>query len=319
MMMSTPLSGRQYSLAYGEYEAVVASVGASLRVLRYRDRDLVVPFTADEVRPVFRGAVLAPWPNRVINGRYSANGEEQQLALTEPARGHALHGLVAWHDFGHEETEPDRIVLVAQLPAQQGYPHPLQIRVEYRLDDQGLSTTVTGTNFGRSNAPWGTGPHPYLTAGVGGVDQWSLELPAQTVMTVTSERLIPAGLADVVDFEGGRFDFRTTRSLAGAEIDHAFTDITRDADGQATVRLVDAVGEGVAMTFDSRCPWIQIHTADRPEPELNRIGLAVEPMTCAPDAFNSGAGLVRLNPGDSHAANWRIQALNASSKPPAAR
>ncbi len=307
--MSTPLSGHQFSLAHGEYRAIVASVGASLRVLRHRDRELVVPYAPDEVRPAFRGAILAPWPNRVINGRYTDGGQVQQLGLTEPERGHALHGLLVWHDFTDEEIAPDRIVLVARLPAQQGYPHPLQVRVEYRLDDDGLSTTVTGTNLGRSVAPWGTGPHPYLVAGAGRVDQWFLELPAQTVLKVTPDRLIPDGLADVIDLEGGRFDFRTERSLSGAEIDHAFTDMSRDADGRATVRVVDQIGKGVAMICDSSCPWIQIHTADRPEPELNRIGLAVEPMTCAPDAFNSRAGLVRLPPGGSHSARWRIQAL----------
>ena len=89
MMTSTPLSGRQFTLLHGEYRAVVASVGGSLRVLRYQDRDLVVSYAQDEVRPAFRGAILAPWPNRVIDGRYTHDGPLQQLSLTEPARGPA--------------------------------------------------------------------------------------------------------------------------------------------------------------------------------------------------------------------------------------
>ena len=93
-MARTPLSGVQHAhrAAHG-YEAVIASVGASLRSLTYEGRDLVVPFDADEVRPAYRGATLAPWPNRVVDGRYTFGGVEQQLPLTEPARGHALHGL----------------------------------------------------------------------------------------------------------------------------------------------------------------------------------------------------------------------------------
>jgi aldose 1-epimerase len=32
----------------------------------------------------------------------------------------------------------------------------------------------------------------------------------------------------------------------------------------ATVRLVDPSGTGVEMVWDQACPWVQIHTADRP-------------------------------------------------------
>lgn len=312
-MTSTPLSGRQYELTNGDYSAVVASIGASLRSLRLGDRDLVVPYAADEVRPGFRGAILAPWPNRVVNGRYSDGGQDHQLALTEPERGHALHGLVAWLDFVDDEVGRDRVVLVAHVPAQLGYPHPLEVRVEYRLDDDGLVTTVTGTNLGRGVAPWGTGPHPYLVGGNGRVNQWLLELPAGAVQVVTPDRLIPDGVADVGEVENGHFDFRHRRSLSGVEIDHAYTKLARDADDRTIVQVLDTDGKGVAMIFGPECPWIQIHTADRPEPGYDRIGLAVEPMTCAPDAFNSGEGLIRLPPGARHAASWRIQALEGNS------
>jgi len=306
----TPLSGRQYTLLADAYTATIASVGASLRVLQHRDRDLVVPFEADQLRPLYRGAILAPWPNRVVEGRYAYDGVTQQLALTEPDRGHALHGLAVWHDFAAEQTDPKRVELQTQLPAQQGYPHQIEVAVTYELDEHGLLTTVTGINIGTSTAPWGTAPHPYLTAGGGRVDDWSLELPAHSILTVTPDRLVPVALGEVATTAGGTFDFRIERSLDGIKIDHAFTHLARDEDGVTTVRLRDSTGQGVAMTFDEACPWVQIHTADRPEPSLNRVGLAVEPMTCAPDAFNSGVGLIHLAPGESHHATWRIQAMS---------
>jgi len=304
-----PLSGRQYDLTHEAYSATVASVGASLRTLQHDGRDLVVPFGADELRPRYRGATLAPWPNRVVDGRYEYAGETLQLALNEPDRGHALHGLVAWQDFEGSQTEPDGVELAAYLPAQEGYPHQLQVRVAFRLDDYGLLVSVTGTNIGATSAPWGTGPHPYLVAGPGRVDDWSLELPASQVLTTTPDRLIPVGLADVGTEQDGQFDFRQARRLGSTAIDHAFTGLTRDAPGDATVRLRTEAGDGVAMTFGAVCPWVQVHTADRPEPAQHRLGLAVEPMTCAPDAFNSGLGLLHLGPGESHQASWRIAAL----------
>ena len=108
-----PVSGTPVVLRSGAYEAHIASIGASLRALTHDGRDLVVPFGADEVRPGFRGATLAPWPNRVVDGRYAFAGEEYRLSLTEPRRGHALHGLVAWLDFAVAEAGPDAATLTA--------------------------------------------------------------------------------------------------------------------------------------------------------------------------------------------------------------
>jgi aldose 1-epimerase len=89
-------SGAGFELRAGPYTAGVRAVGASLQRLRHDDRDLVLPFGDDELRPAFRGVVLAPWPNRVGDGRWTWRGDEHQLPLTEPRLGHALHGLVAW-------------------------------------------------------------------------------------------------------------------------------------------------------------------------------------------------------------------------------
>ncbi|KZE41247.1 aldose 1-epimerase family protein [Microbacterium sp. T32] len=311
--MTTAVSGTPVVLRAHGYEAAIASVGASLRSLTHEGRDLVVPFAADEVRPYFRGATLAPWPNRVVDGAYVFGGEEYQLALTEPNRGHALHGLLGWADWSVVDGDEESVTLTAVVPAQAGYPWWVEVTTTYRLGPDGLAQTVRATNRSEDPAPWGTGPHPYLVAGPGALDTWTFELPADTVLEVTPDRLAPVGLASVaVDAE--RFDFRAPRVIGAVEIDHAYTDLIRDADGRATVTLTDPSGTGVALSWDAGCGWVQIHTADRPEgPDhpANRAGLAVEPMTCAPDAFNDQAydfatGLVVLAPGESHEVGWTI-------------
>lgn len=303
----TSLAGRSITLAWGDYTASITTVGASLRALQHRGRDLVVPFAVDQLRPVYRGAILAPWPNRIVDGRYSYAGQEQQLALSEPDRGHALHGLVVWTDFTVVSLDGDRAELTTTITAQTGYPHPVRVDVRYELSGSGLATTVTGTNLGATPAPWGTAPHPYLVAGPGLVDDWHLLLPGRQVLTVTRDWLVPTGLVPVADDHD--FDFTAGRVIGDTFVDHAFTDLDFGAEGQTKVELRTAAGDGVAMTWDHRCPWVQIHTADRPDPAEHRVGLAVEPMTCAPDAFNSGLGLVDLEPSESSAAGWRIEAL----------
>ncbi|KJQ55143.1 Aldose 1-epimerase [Microbacterium sp. SA39] len=322
-------SGRQLRIAAHGYEAAIASVGATLRSLTFDGRDLVVPFEADEVRPAYRGATLAPWPNRIVDGTYRFAGVEYQLPLTEPERGQALHGLLAWTEFADRLVLDDRIVLAAVIEPQTGYPFRVEVEVEYRLDADGLQQTVTANNIGADAAPWGTGPHPYLVAGARSlskersderrteraqrvevtkrVNAWTLLLPASEVLTVTPDRLSPVAVEPVSQHP--EWDFRTARRIDDVFIDHAFTGLDR-TDGIAEVRVTAADGTGVAISFDERCPWVQVHTADTPaEPSTSRIGLAVEPMTCPPDAFNSGVDLVTLEPGASHVASWRIRAV----------
>ena len=175
-------------------------------------------------------------------------------------------------------------------------------------------------NESEDAAPFGTGPHPYLVAGPGALDTWTLTLPAADVLEVTPDRLSPVVLRDVAAYDPDRFDWRASdpaRVLGAVEIDHAYTALERTPDGFATVRLSDPSGTGVEMTWDAACPWVQVHTADLPggpAQPFHRAGLAVEPMTCAPDAFNAerydyDAGLIVLAPGADTSASWRISGL----------
>ncbi|BDZ51957.1 galactose mutarotase [Frondihabitans sucicola] len=265
-----------------------------------------MPFDEDAIRPVYRGAILAPWPNRVVDGRYEFDGAEHQLPLTEPDRGHALHGLLVWARWHVASSTSASVRLEAEVVPSDGYPFALDVAVTYALDDGGLTTTVDATNAGSKAAPYGTAPHPYLSAGPGRVDDWTLTLPAADYLEVTEERLIPVATHPVATHRD--FDFRSAKPIGDLFLDHAFTGLERDG-GTSTVTVTAPGGTGVAMSWGTELPWVQVHTADRPEPELDRLGLAVEPMTCPPDAFSSGTDLVRLEPGQAHTAAWTISAL----------
>lgn len=300
MSGALPVSGTQVALRAGGYAADVATVGASLRALRHDGRDLVVPFAEDEVRPLYRGVTLVPWPNRVVDGRYEFDGAVQQLALTEPDRGHALHGLACWSDYRVVSRSSDAVVLETEIVAQAGYPHRLRVEVAFRLAEDGLTQTITAVNTGPTRAPYGASGHPYLVGGPGRVDDWTFELDAAEVLQV-DERLSPQGVEPVA---GTPFDFAAPRTIGDLFIDHAFTGLRA-----SRARVLAGDGRGTEMRWDAVAPWVQVHTADRPEPEYDRAGLAVEPMTCPPDAFNSGTDLVVLEPGESHTVSWTIAAV----------
>lgn len=303
----TAPSGAQHELASDGYLAVVTEVGASLRHLSHEDRELVVGWPAEVMMPAHRGALLAPWPNRITDGRYRApgpDGAEQQLPLSEPKRHNAIHGLVSWVPWRLVARTEASVVLAYRLFPQTGYPFALELSASYALGSDGLTCSVQATNLSPATAPYGCAPHPYLVAGPGHVDDWTLEVPATRVLEVTEDRLLPVG---VVDVDGTRYDYRAPRTVGDAFLDHAYTGLLRDDTGLTTVRVTGADGSGAHVRFGADCPWVQVHTADRPEkPDISRIGLAVEPMTCPPDAFNSGTDLVLLEPGASHQASWTI-------------
>jgi len=304
-----PLSGAQCTLRTGDYVAEIASIGATLRALRYRGRDLIVSFDADEIRPGMRGAILAPWPNRTADGRYRFADAEHQLPINEIETNNASHGLVAWMRFEPVELASGSARLCGWIEPQPGYPWRVRLDVEYVLGHDGLSIAVVATNESSTSAPFGVGIHPYLLGGAPGraaVDDWLLEAPVAEVI-LPDERMLPSALVPVA--EHGALDFRSARRVGSDVLNHAFTSIARDEDGAARVRVVGDGGLGAEISWDEGCPWLQLYTSDESSGDEWRHAIAVEPQSCAPDALNSGRGLLALAPGASSRFSWRLRAL----------
>src|SRR4051794_26684883 len=118
-------SGEQHQIAGGGYRAVVTECGAGLRLLEHGDRHVVAGFAEEAMASAGRGQLLVPWPNRIEDGRYSFEGRDLQLPLTEPSRGHASHGLVRWASWSVRERDEDAVSLTYRLMAQTGYPWTL--------------------------------------------------------------------------------------------------------------------------------------------------------------------------------------------------
>jgi aldose 1-epimerase len=299
-----PPSGRQVELRQGEQRAVVVEVGGGLRTYEAGGVAVLDGYPEDGICGGGRGQLLVPWPNRVRDGRYQVHGEPQQLALTEPALGHAIHGLTRWLPWQVEQPAPAEAVASCTLHPAPGYPFRLDCRVSYRLDPAGLTVTMAVTNRSARAAPVGLGAHPYLAVGPGLVDATRLQLPALGRL-VADERSIPRGRSDVA---GSPYDFRRGREVGGTVLDTTYTDLVREPDGLARVRLARADGREVTLWADRRWTHLQVFTGETlPAPERRR-SLAVEPMTCAPDAFNNGDGVRMLAPADTLAGSWGIHA-----------
>ena len=302
--LSIPITGAQHEISAGDYVATVTELGANLRTLRHRDVPLITEYDAGQLPPAASGELLLPWPNRIDGGRYSFGGETYQLDLSEPARGNAIHGLTRWASWQLVAVSEDTVELGLRLLGRTGYPFCLELRAEYRLSPAaGLEVTVTAHNAGVRPAPYGTGSHPYLHAGPGLVDGWTLELPA-TRWLPTDDRGIPSG--EPRDVTGTEFDFRGGRPIGATGLDHALTGLTRDSSGRVWARLTSD-GASVALWAGPGYTWLQAFTGDTLGPDSRRRAVAIEPMTCPPNAFVTGTDLLTIAPGTSVQHRWGLQ------------
>jgi len=294
--------GEQFELRLGDQRAVVAEVGATLRSWEVAGREFLDTFAPDERSTGGRGQVLLPWPNRIDGGAYTFLGQRYQLPLTEPQRRNASHGLVRWLNWAPLERSAARLVLGLRLEPQPGYPFALALELDYALSPAGLAVRTTARNAGPTPLPFGAGQHPYFTVGTARVDDALLRLPARTYLT-TDDRLIPTGRAPVV---GTALDFQAERPIGGTRLDTCFTDLRADVDGRVRVALSHPVGAPrLTIALDAAYRFVQAYTGDSlPEEAGRRRGIAIEPMTCAPNAFNSGDGLRVLGPGETFTAVW---------------
>jgi aldose 1-epimerase len=303
--VSHPPTGTQYLLRHGEQHAVVVEIGAGLRTYRDGETEIVDGYQRDEACPGSRGQLLLPWPNRVAGGRYPFDGRDLQLPVNEPRTGCAIHGLTRTLTWSAVEVADSTISLALDLGPQAGYPFTLELDVTYRLDATGLTVSTTATNRGDTPCPYGAGAHPYVRAGDGLVDDAVLTVPA--AMTLEADvRGIPTGVSRPV--AGTVFDFRSPRAVGPLVLDTAFTGLQADSDGITRVVLrAPASDQRVTVWMDGTHPYAMIYSGDTlGDVPRRRRSLAIEPMTCAPDAFNSRAGLVVLQPGGTHTSTWGI-------------
>jgi aldose 1-epimerase len=293
-------SGQQWRISAAGHEATVVEVGGGLREYGVGGVPLLYGYAEDEPAPSSAGAQLVPWPNRIRDGRYTFRGTARQLPLTEPKFHNASHGLARWSLWRPTAVSPDSVTLACTVPPQSGYPFRLDVSTTYTVSARGLEVSHEVTNTGVDDAPFGFGAHPYLYVPGTDTDDLVLHLPGATDRVVTDDRCLPVGREAVA---GTPYDFSSPRRIGTVELDTAFAGV----DGPVTLSTAD--GRGVALWRDESFPWVQVFTSDVLAEPRRRASVAVEPMTCPADAFNTGDGLLVLAPGESWRGRWGIGPL----------
>ncbi|MEE1296475.1 MAG: aldose 1-epimerase family protein [Bifidobacterium sp.] len=296
-----PRTGQQYTIIHGDYQATVTQLGATLRVLRHQGRDVIVPMGPDDIVTCCQGQLLVPWPNRIEQGRYTFDGVEYQLAITEPDRDNAIHGFGSRQYWTLDSLETDSVTLHWRVPPMESYPFEVTVTATYTLADDGLHLTIAARNDGDTGAPWALALHPWLANGsdaygdaIDAVNaQCSLQVPARTHVTV-NKNLIPTGTEPV---DGTKFDFREARKLDQQPYDDALTDVEHDEQGNTTAIFTRPDGVRVRVGGGPTVTSFQVCDGTGFPPAKHPCGVAVEPQTAYANAFRTGDDLIVIEPG----------------------
>ncbi|MDQ4503661.1 aldose 1-epimerase family protein [Sinomonas sp. ASV322] len=301
-------TGRQFRIARGGSTAVVTELAAALRSFEADSVLLTETFGDGDIPPGATGITLAPWANRVEDGRWTLDGKVQQLDITEPSRGNASHGLLRNTGYAVLDAAEDRVSLEAVVFPQHGYPFLVRHRVDYAIDDDGgLRVRQTLANDSSRPAPFVLGAHPYLRLGDVPTGELTLAVRASTRL-VADERLIPRETAPAV----GEWDLSSGRRVGDLDLDAAYTDLAFGdaspsggaAHARATLTAPD--GRSVWLWQDERCPYTHVFVT-RTFPGRD-VAVALEPQTGPANAFNSGNDLGWIEPREEASMEWGIGA-----------
>jgi len=300
-------TGEQFVLtratATGTSTAIITEVAAGLRTFQIDGVDLTEPYPAGKTPPFGDGIVLVPWPNRVEDGIWTLDGKRQHLDITEPARHNAIHGLLRSTAYRVTEQSETSVTLAATVYPQHGYPFMIDSTVTYELVADGLSVTHGFRNVSATKAPVAVGTHPFFRIGDVPTEDLVLRLSASTRFE-TDDRLIPVAENAV---EGTKYDLREGVRVGDLYLDDAFGGV-EPTGGETVSSLTAPDGRRVEMWQDDQHPYVQVFTT-RKFPKDGGLGLAVaiEPMTAAPNALNTGLGLKWLEPDEHWVVRWGIR------------
>lgn len=319
MLYSGPMTNAttpdtEIMLSFGNQRAVVSPWGASLR--RYflveasgNEVDIVWGYSGGRQKKGGQGDVLMPFPGRVAEGRYTFDGEDFQLERNDKEGPNAIHGFVRtlpWRVVGVEAScAVFEVCLDAEQYGSNGYPFSLAIQVTYGLDDTGLFCSFDVRNAGTRPAPLGVGFHPYFTVGTPLIDEVEARIPGAGFLEF-NDKLTPTG--KILPAAGTEWDCLDFRRIGEKKFNHCYVQLARDAEGMATASLRH-VGSGrvIDVLMDRSFSAVVVYTGDAIA-DAPRCAFAIEPMTCASDAFNHPEwGLKRLAPGERFSGRYTIR------------
>ncbi len=229
--------------------------------------------------------------------------------MNEPARGHSIHGFASERAFRVTRRGPYFVTAILDSTDYSDlssiWPWPFKLEIDYEVGN-GLRLKARVTNTGNSMMPFGFGAHPYFHAPLnrkGSRDAMMIQLDADARWQLDAS-LIPTGAVEPL---AGKYDLRAPHPLGADTYDDAFRMAPISNDDRPRARLIDpSLKVALEVRADAAFEVFVVYA-----PPDNAV-VALEPYTCAPDAFNLAArgvaaGMRELGPGQTFEAGFEIR------------
>ena len=299
----------EITLTQHGFQLTVSPYGASLRGLSHKGDAVITGYTGAANKAGGQGDVLIPFPGRIAGGQYTFDGKTYQMERNDKDGPNAIHGFLRSLLWQQETLTETSVTFAAEIQAAEyaakGYPFSLRAEVTYQVTDDGMACTFTLTNIGENTAPVAAGFHPYFTVGSEWIDTDQLQVPFESTLEF-DDNLIPTGR--VLPVQDTPLDFRQSHLIGTVQLNTCYLHPTRDADGLLRIRLHSSETErSVTVILDPTFDYVVLYSGDPLPDSHRRRALAIEPMTCASDAFNHPEwGLVHLEHGKKLTGTWRV-------------
>lgn len=252
----------------------------------------------DDFKKAYRGVLLAPFPNRIKNGQYVFENNTYQLPINRPTENNALHGFLYNQSFKIVEKkvteDKSKLILRNDYKGElEGYPFRFSTEITYVWEAPNKLEVFTEiTNSGKNNMPLGLGWHPYFQFPQS-INKIDLKMNT-TKKFLVDEQMIPT-------LETAKFSsYKKIKKIEAENFDDCF-EVNNSANVHLTT-LIDALN-GISLTVEqptTAYKYLQVYTPP------TRDCIAIEPMTCPPNAFNNQLGLIKLQPNEKYICSYTI-------------
>ena len=294
----------------GEYGCVLPEFGGNLNelvLLKPTDKNLIsvmdgyATFEEAQENSGYKGAKLLPFPNRIGDGQYMFDGVTHELSINRPQEGHAIHGLFYAQPMQVKKVKTGKEAVSVTLEYKyngkmKGYPFPCRVQMTYKLNEKGITCKTNIKNIGSQVMPLGDGWHPYFKLDTATVDSLLLKLPPCEDIIIDSRKL-PTHETELHHI------FSEVTPIAKNVLDNGYRLLSlKDKAITVLQHPTDAYQLQIVQdTGKHKYNYLQVYIP------ADRKTIAIEPMSCATNAFNNGFGLIKLKPDATYKAAYKVR------------
>lgn len=294
---------------------IFPNLGASLQEICFEEISVIDGIEISEKGILdyennYKSSLLFPFPGRIENGKYTYNRQSFQLKSNESNRLNAIHGLVYDQHFAIDKLEAteDKATIVLSYVSDgnlEGFPFKFRLLITYVMTEDSVQLNFDVENLEQDSFPFGMGWHPYFDV---------LRFTSTALSTSHSVQAAHQRYFRSDNLKSSSLTFSSDKQLVCNE--NQIPKTTKEHILKTTFDLEDQFFDDCfilsdkVVRFNTEKYALQMKLGETADAflqlftPLEKNSIAIEPMTCSTDVFNSENGLKVLQPKATF--HWQV-------------